>query len=35
MMRALIEDLVELACLGVFLSGMAMLASPGLGAWIG
>jgi hypothetical protein len=35
MMRALVEDLVELACLGIFLSGMAVLASPGLVAWIG
>jgi hypothetical protein len=35
MVRALIEDLIELACLGAFLSGVAILAHPGFGLWFG
>jgi hypothetical protein len=33
MIRALIEDLIELSCLAIFLSGIAVLAQPGFGAW--
>lgn len=35
MLRALLEDLVELTCLVAFLSGVAVLANPVLGAWLG
>lgn len=35
MLRALIEDCVELLCLGVFLSAVAALAQPGLAGWLG
>jgi hypothetical protein len=31
MLRALIEDLIELSCLAAFLSGIAVLAHPGFG----
>jgi hypothetical protein len=34
MVRAMIEDLVELACLAVFLSGIAMLAHFGAAGWL-
>ncbi len=35
MMRALIEDALELSCLAAFIAGVAALAQPGLGAWLG
>ncbi len=34
MVRALFEDVIELACLAAFLSGVAILANPGTTAWI-
>jgi hypothetical protein len=33
MIRALVEDLIELTCLAAFLSGMAVLAHSGFGPW--
>ena len=35
MLRALVEDVLELACLGVFLAGLALLAGQGLAASLG
>lgn len=35
MVRALVEDAVELLCLGAFLAGLAALASHGLAHWLG
>ena len=34
MVRALVEDTVELLCLGVFLAGLAALASHGMVHWM-
>ena len=33
-MKRLIGDLVEVSCLLVFLSGIAVIAQPGVGLWI-
>lgn len=35
MVRAMIEDVVEVMCLAAFLAGMATMAQPGLVAWLG
>lgn len=35
MVRALVEDAVELLCIGIFLAGLAALASHGLAHWMG
>ncbi len=32
-MKRFLGDLVEVSCLLVFLSGIAVLAQPGLGVW--
>ena len=33
-MRRMIGDLVEMSCLLVFLSGIAVLAQPGFAGWV-
>ena len=35
MLRTLVEDVVELACLAVFLTGVAVLSWSGAGPWLG
>ncbi len=35
MLRALIEDAVELSCLAAFLAGLAALVQPALAPWAG
>ncbi len=35
MIRALFEDMMELACLAAFLTGVALMATPAAAAWFG
>jgi hypothetical protein len=34
MLRAMIEDAIELSCLVVFLCGLGTLAQPGVAGWL-